>query len=455
MNFAILLAAGTGSRFGKAVLKQRARLAGKAVYEHTLERLQSFSSLAGILVVTNADLLGERAAIKKKFPKVLDVIQGGGSRLESSYAGLRYLAPIAEFNSKVIIHDAVRPFIDEALVGRILSALEEHDAVDPVIDSTDTVIIARDGYIEKIPDRRNLKRGQTPQGFNFRAILEAFDRAMASGKELNFSDDCGLFLQFAEGDPRVRLVPGSEDNIKVTLPIDLTIAEAIVRKNQAANFQRTGTLQGRTVVLIGGHGGLGVAIASRLEEVGMRVVSLSRRDGLDVCSARSLEAKLRKTRSEIGPIDAIVNLAAELHTGDLVEQSEENLESMVTTNLLGAIWLARAAFPILAETNGQLLLFSSSSYMVGRKSQAVYAATKAAISNLAQGLAQEWQAAGVRVNCLAPSRAATPMRAASFTAADDLRDLVTPEQVAIKVEMILGANASGTTFLGSCVPELC
>lgn len=456
MNFAILLAAGTGSRFGKAVLKQRARLAGKPVYEHTLERLQSFNSIAGILVVTNEDMLGERAAIKQKFPKVLDVIKGGSTRLESSYAGLRYLAPIAEMNSKVIIHDAVRPFIDEALIGRLLAALEENDAVDPVIDSTDTVIIARDGYIEKIPDRRNIKRGQTPQGFNFRAILEAFDRAFSSGKELSFSDDCGLFLHFADGgDPRVRLVQGSEDNIKVTLPIDLTIAEAIVRKNQSANFQRTGSLQDKTVLLIGGHGGLGVAIAARLQEVGMHVVSLSRRDGIDVCDPRAMKTKLKALRTELGPIHAIVNLAAELHTGDLVDQDEDELEGMVTTNLLGSIWLARAAFPLLAETNGQLLFFSSSSYLVGRKSQAVYAATKAAISNFAQGLAQEWEPAGVRVNCLAPSRAATPMRSTNFANTDDLRDLVTPEQVAIKVEMILSANASGTTFLGSCVPELC
>jgi 2-C-methyl-D-erythritol 4-phosphate cytidylyltransferase len=93
--------------------------------------------------------------------------------------------------------------------------------------------------------------------------------------------------------------------------------------------------------------------------------------------------------------------------------------------------------------------------MVGRKGQAVYAATKAAVSNLAQGLAQEWEGAGVRVNCLAPSRAATPMRAANFSQQDDLRDMVTPEQVAIKVEMILSANVSGMTFLGSCVPDLC
>ena len=456
MNFAILLAAGIGSRFGKAVLKQRARLAGRAVYEHTLERLQSFDSISGILLIFNEDMLAERDQIKRRYPKVLDVIKGGNSRLESSYVGLRYLAPIAEAGSKVIIHDAVRPFVDEAMVGRILAALDEHDAVDPVIDSTDTIIVARDGFIESIPDRRNIKRGQTPQGFNFTAILTAFERALASGQELNFSDDCGLFLKYAEGcDPRVRLVPGSEDNIKVTLPIDLAIAEAIVRRTQIAGFQRHRSLRGQTALLIGGHGGLGVAIESRLKEVGMKVICLSRRDGLDVRDARSVEAKFKEVREQTGPIDAVIDLAAELHTGNLAEQPDADIEAMVATNFLGPIRVARAALPLLSETKGQLLLFSSSSFMVGRKGQAVYAATKAAVSNLAQGLAQEWEGAGVRVNCMAPSRAATPMRAANFSQQDDLRDMVTPEQVAIKVEMILSANVSGMTFLGSCVPDLC
>jgi 2-C-methyl-D-erythritol 4-phosphate cytidylyltransferase len=456
MNFAILLAAGIGSRFGKAVLKQRARLAGRPVFEHTLERLQGFDAIAGILVVTNEDMLAERAAIKAKFPKVLDVIKGGASRLESSYAGLRYLAPIAEPGAKLIIHDAVRPFVDAAMVSRILAALDDHDAVDPVIDSTDTIIVARDGFIESIPDRRNIKRGQTPQGFNFKPILEAFERAFASGKELSFSDDCGLFLKYADGaDPRVRLVAGSEDNIKVTLPVDLTIAEAIVRKNQTAHFQRMQNLRGKTVLLIGGHGGLGGAIESRLCEVGMNVVSLSRRDGLDVRDPGTIAAKFQEARRKSGPIAAVVDLAAELHTGNLVEQTEAEIEAMVSTNFLGSIRVARAAFPLLSETKGQMLLFSSSSYMVGRKGQAVYAATKAAVSNLAQGLAQEWEAADVRVNCLAPSRVATPMRTANFNHGDDLRDMVTPEQVAIKVELILSANATGMTFLGSCVPDLC
>jgi 2-C-methyl-D-erythritol 4-phosphate cytidylyltransferase len=361
MNFAILLAAGIGSRFGKAILKQRARLAGRAVYEHTLERLQSFDSISGILLIFNEDMLAERDEIKRRYPKVLDVIKGGNSRLESSYVGLRYLAPIAEPGSKVIIHDAVRPFVDEAMVVRILSALDEYDAVDPVIDSTDTIIVARDGFIESIPDRRNVKRGQTPQGFNFTAILTAFERALASGKELSFSDDCGLFLKYAEGcDPRVRLVPGSEDNIKVTLPIDLAIAEAIVRRTQIAGFKRHRSIRGQTALLIGGHGGLGVAIERRLREVGMKVICLSRRDGLDVRDTRMIEAKFKAVREEAGPIDAVVDLAAELHTGNLSEQSDADIESMVATNFLGPIRVARAVLPLLSETKGQLLLFSSS-----------------------------------------------------------------------------------------------
>jgi ribitol-5-phosphate 2-dehydrogenase (NADP+) / D-ribitol-5-phosphate cytidylyltransferase len=455
MNFALLLAAGFGSRFGNAVLKQRARLAGRAVYEHTLERLQNCESIFGILLLTNEDLLPERADIKRRYPKVLDVIKGGATRLESSHIGLRYLALIAEPGSKVIIHDAVRPFVDDALIERILSALDEYDAVDPVIDSTDTIILTNDGFIESIPNRRMVKRGQTPQGFNFKAISEAYERAFTSGDDLSFSDDCGLFLKYAEGfDPRVRLIKGSEDNIKVTYPIDLTMAEAILRRSRIAGMQRKTTLRNKTILLIGGHGGLGSMIETRLSEVGMKVISLSRKDGLDVCDAGTLEVKFKETREKIGPIDAIVNLAAELSTGSLHEQSPAAIEAMVLTNLLGSVWVARAALPFLIETRGQLLFFSSSSYMYGRKGQAVYAATKAGVSNLTQGLAQEWESLGVRVNCLAPSRAATQMRTANFSVQDDLRDMITPEQVAIKVEMILSADVTGFTFLGGCVPDI-
>ncbi len=455
MNFALLLAAGIGSRFGKAVLKQRARLAGRAVYEHTLERLQNCESIFGVLLLTNEDLLPDRAEIKRKFPKVLDVIQGGASRLETTYIGLRYLAPIAEADSKVIIHDAVRPFASDDLIERILSALDEYDAVDPVIDSTDTMILAREGFIEKIPERRTVKRGQTPQGFNFKAILSAFDHAFASGKELNFSDDCGLYLKYAEGfDPRVRLVQGSEDNIKVTYPIDLALAEAILRRSKLARLQRKTQLRDKTAVLIGGSGSLGNAIHTRLSEAGMKTICLSRRDGLDVRDSSSLSQKLKETRANAGPIDAVVNLAAKLHTGSVADQSDESIESMVDTNLLGSVMVARAALPLLIETKGQLLFFSSSSYMFGRKDQAVYSATKAGVSNLTQGLAQEWEPLGVRVNCIAPARAATPMRMSNFTREDDLRDLLTPEQIAIKVEMILSADATGLTFLGSSVPDI-
>jgi 2-C-methyl-D-erythritol 4-phosphate cytidylyltransferase len=455
VNFALLLAAGFGSRFGKAVLKQKARLAGRAVYEHTLERLQNCKSIFGILLLVNEDLLTERADLKRKFPKVVDVIQGGATRLESTYIGLRYLAPIAEPSSKIIIHDAVRPFVDDALIDRILTALDEYDAVDPAIDSTDTVILAREGFIDSIPDRRMVKRGQTPQGFNFRAILEAFDRAFASGKDLAFSDDCGLYLKFADGfDPRVRLVQGSEDNIKVTYPIDLTMAEAILRRNRVARLESKTMLREKIALLIGGHGGLGGAIEARLREAGMKVFCLSRRNGLDVCNTAGLDARLKDLREQAGPIDAVINLAAELYAGNLAEQSDAEIDAMVTTNLLGSIRVARAALPYLRETGGQMLFFSSSSYMVGRKGQTVYAATKAGVSNLAQGLAQEWDSLGVRVNCIAPSRAATAMRLENFSRQDDLRDLISPEQIAIKVEMILSADVTGMTFLGSNVPDL-
>lgn len=453
MNFAIILAAGTGSRFGSTILKQKARLAGKPVYEHTLEKLQISPLISGILLVTNDDLITEKTRIKKLFPKVLDVIKGGSSRLESSYAGLRYLAPIAEPEAKIIIHDAVRPFLDENLISRILDALNEYDAVDPVIDATDTIICAKDGFIDHIPDRRNLKRGQTPQGFKFSAIIQAYERAFSSGGELLFSDDCGVFLKYSESsDPRVKLVAGCNDNIKITLPLDMSLAEAILRKHQFIKHERTISLEKKRIILLGGHGDLGEAVSNRLKELGADVHSLSRRDGVDIKDIKKIKIAFSEA-SKNGDIDAIVNLAGILKTGEVISQSKEDIHEMIDTNLIGAINVAQASYSFLKKTKGQLLYFSSSSYMKGRKGQAIYAATKAALSNFIEGLSAEWEVDGIRVNCVAPSRSATKMRSENFKN-DDLRDLVTPEQIAIKVEMILSTQASGMTFLGTNLPDV-
>ena len=122
----------------------------------------------------------------------------------------------------------------------------------------------------------------------------------------------------------------------------------------------------------------------------------------------------------------------------------QKLHEMIQTNILGSINIANASHPYLKVSKGMLIFFSSSSYLKGRANIAVYSATKSAVSNLTQALAEEWANEGVRVNCIAPSRTDTPMRANNFNDSDDLADLLKPEQVAKRVEDVMRSDLTGS-----------
>ncbi len=144
-----------------------------------------------------------------------------------------------------------------------------------------------------------------------------------------------------------------------------------------------------------------------------------------------------------GGIDFIINSAGVLFAGPLINTSEDKVEEMINTNLLGSIHIAKHSYTYLKQAKGMLVFFSSSSYLKGRSNIAAYSATKSAVSNLSQGLAEEWQNDGIRVNCIAPSRTDTPMRAKNFTQSDDLSDLLDPDWVASKVEELIKSDITG------------
>jgi ribitol-5-phosphate 2-dehydrogenase (NADP+) / D-ribitol-5-phosphate cytidylyltransferase len=110
----------------------------------------------------------------------------------------------------------------------------------------------------------------------------------------------------------------------------------------------------------------------------------------------------------------VVVTAGVLRMGALAEMDEQTIEQMFQVNLMAPVTIARQALPYLRQTRGQLLLYTSSSYTRGRARYALYSATKAAVVNLTQALADEWSELGVRVNCVNPERTATPMRTRAF-----------------------------------------
>ncbi|EET7011519.1 2-C-methyl-D-erythritol 4-phosphate cytidylyltransferase, partial [Escherichia coli] len=163
-NIAVILASGTGSRFGAKIPKQFVKLAGKPVIQYTLHAFQNAKKIDEIIVVTNEEYVDFVSALtmEHNYFKVTKIIHGGKERYESSWAALQSIE-LDECN--VIFHDAVRPFVSQKIIDDCIDGLNNYNAIDVVVDPTDTIVKIKNKEIMSIPDRRFLARGQTPQGF--------------------------------------------------------------------------------------------------------------------------------------------------------------------------------------------------------------------------------------------------------------------------------------------------
>ena len=168
-------------------------------------------------------------------------------------------------------------------------------------------------------------------------------------------------------------------------------------------------------MVFGGSYGIGADIAAFAERHGATVFSFSRSTTNTHVERRAdLQAAIRTVLASTDRIDLVVNSAAVLPRGHLVETSEEAVYSATEINYLAPVMIAQEFFPHLRRTRGSLLNFTSSSYTRGRSGYSLYSSAKAALVNLTQALADEWSADGVRVNCINPERTGTPMRTKAF-----------------------------------------
>jgi len=468
LNYAVILASGEGSRFGGEKLKQLTRVSGKTILEHTLKLFDGCPLIDQIVIVSNPQVMLLEQEFKQKYPKCRFMVLGGTSRAESTWMGLLALKEIAKPQDKVLIHDGVRPFLSHEIIQSLLAALDHYDAVNTIIDATDTMLLVENEKVVSIPDRSKIKRGQTPQGFKYESIVKAFIDFLPRQNELKVTDDCAIYLNYWGERSSIFTVRGSEENIKITFPFDLITAEEVFRMGRnsdafLSNNSKTTTshkeFKDKVAVVFGGSQGIGECIVKELRESGLTVYALSRSNGCDVRDSEQVKKALADVSLKIvennylvnnpaGPkqIDFIINSAGILHTGALMDSDPLAAQEMVQTNLMGSIHIARHAYPYLKESKGMLVFFSSSSYLKGRPNIAVYAATKSAVSNLTQALSEEWMGEGIRVNCVAPSRTDTPMRAKNFNETDDMADLLDPVHVARRVQEILMSEVTGSVI---------
>ncbi len=226
---ALIVAAGSGQRFGAERPKQYLDLAGKPVLRRTVEAFLSHPKVSAVRVVINPALrdLYDAAVAGLDLP---EPVAGGASRQDSVRNGLEALADSAP--DRVLIHDAARPLIDAATIDAVIAALDHHPAALAAVPVADTLKRGDGKVVAGTVDRSGLWRAQTPQGFRFPEILAA--HRSAAGLEL--TDDAAVAER--AGLP-VALVPAREENFKVTTPDDLTRAARAL--DSALSDIRTGT----------------------------------------------------------------------------------------------------------------------------------------------------------------------------------------------------------------------
>lgn len=233
---AIVLAAGQGRRMGGNVQKQYLELEGKPIIYYTLEAFQNSPLIDSMILVTGPEQMAwckEELVHKYNLTKVDTITTGGAERYTSVWNGLQVIEDDmtrADREGVVFIHDGVRPFIDEGILSRTLEAASAYGACVAAMPVKETIKLAdENGFVESTPARNRVWGIQTPQVFDFQLAYRAYQTAIESGRT-DMTDDAMIVESFT--DVKVKLVEGSYENIKITTPEDLEIAEAFLRKRK-------------------------------------------------------------------------------------------------------------------------------------------------------------------------------------------------------------------------------
>ena len=349
----------------------------------------------------------------------------------------------------MLLHDAVRPLITNEIITESIHALDDYDAIDVAIPASDTIIETLDGVITSIPNRQNLRRGQTPQGFRLGVLRKAYSLLEDDGT-LSPTDDCGVVLHYLPEIP-IGVVEGSETNIKLTYPIDSYLADRLfqLRSGQAEIQNDTNLeefIKGKRILIFGGSYGIGASISEMAKSLGAHVENFSRsKTETNVKDSSDVKRALEEFSSKHGTIDFVINTAGLLKISRIDSLTDADVENLIGVNYLGAVNVARASYKYLKESKGGLLLFTSSSYTRGRALYSLYSSSKAAVVNLVQALSEEWVEHGININCVNPERTLTPMRTENF-GIEDPSTLLDPETVAQASLNILYSDLTGCIY---------
>ncbi len=230
-TIALIPAAGMGKRMGAGINKQYLLLAGMPIVARTIAVFEESELVDEIYVISpeaEIPFCREQVIAAHGFSKVKSVVQGGLERQHSVLNGLRAIIEPGD-NDLVLIHDGVRPFVTQKIIGQSVAVAKAHEGALVAVPVKDTIKVVVDGIIRETPQRETLWQAQTPQAFQYGIIRDAHEKAAAEG--FLGTDDASLVERLGG---HVHVVMGDYRNIKITTPEDLVLAEAFymaVRSN--------------------------------------------------------------------------------------------------------------------------------------------------------------------------------------------------------------------------------
>ena len=220
---ALIVAGGMGKRMGEGKNKVFLPLSGKTVIEHTLNAFFLAGSVEEIVIVTRKEDISECERLFSSAKKNVKVVEGGSTRQESVYNGLKGID-----DGIVLIHDAARALIEADIVEQCVEACGKYGASAVGVTCVDTLKrVDENGFIIETIPREGVYRIQTPQTFKVKDIKYAHEKALEENFET--TDDCALYEKYMG---KIKIVEGTSENIKITFPEDLVLASTILKKKK-------------------------------------------------------------------------------------------------------------------------------------------------------------------------------------------------------------------------------
>lgn len=231
-NIAVIFAGGTGQRMNiKNRPKQFLELHGKPILVYTIEQFQNHKEIDGIILVMLDTWIDYTRELCRKYflTKVKAIVGGGATGQESIYNGLKAACKEYSRDSIVLIHDGVRPLIDEETISKAIACVKEHGTAITVAPAIETITLKQeDGQIGKIMERSKCQMAKAPQCFVLKNIMDAHVSALCDGKK-EFIDSASLMQYYGY---KLYTIDGGSENIKITTSSDFYIFRAIVEARE-------------------------------------------------------------------------------------------------------------------------------------------------------------------------------------------------------------------------------